>query len=249
MAPGSSLGCVEARTRPTRTTCLSDRRSGAWRTTPAPKAWPVAGVILELPVRGRLGGASEPRSRAIHHVQRELEAAGDVRNAAAVLCRPRDRGRARIRPRTTRGPLAVAGHDARGRARRYDTVIHLRTPVDDRGYKRGNRCKPNQLPPPRRSTPGSWKPGPTTPDGYRRPVGGASLTRPHAPGRHPGRISRLLCTARQPSQVAHFGTGGGFARSELRSGPCGGAAFRPSGGRCARSGFRRGRARLTSRCH
>ncbi len=76
--------------------------------------------------------------RAIFHVQRELEHAGDTHNPAVVLC---DRG-------TLDGlaywPGAVDEFMTSVRATlaeqlaRYDAVIHLRTPAADHGYNRQN---------------------------------------------------------------------------------------------------------------
>jgi len=75
--------------------------------------------------------------RAIFHVQRELEAAGDSHNPAIVLC---DRG--------TVDGLAYwpgpeefwssLGTTLDGELRRYDAVIHLRTPAVEHGYNHQN---------------------------------------------------------------------------------------------------------------
>ncbi len=85
-------------------------------------------------------GAAEllkPAQRAIFHVQRELEAIGDVGNPAIVLC---DRG-------TVDGSAYWPGPDELWSAvgttlaeqlRRYDAVIHLRTPALDHGYDHRN---------------------------------------------------------------------------------------------------------------
>ena len=75
--------------------------------------------------------------RAIFYVQRELEAAADSDNPAVVLC---DRG-------TVDGAAYWPGPDDLWSAvnttlddqlRRYDAVIHLRTPALDFGYNRQN---------------------------------------------------------------------------------------------------------------
>jgi predicted ATPase len=86
------------------------------------------------------GGAVPERAaaqRAIFHVQRELEAVGDTRNAALVLC---DRG--------TVDGLAYwpgpedfwteVGASQPEELARYEAVIHLRTPGADGGYDRSN---------------------------------------------------------------------------------------------------------------
>lgn len=75
--------------------------------------------------------------RAIYHVQCELEATGDVGNPAVVLC---DRG-------TVDGAAYWPGSDdfwasvettLQEQLRRYDAVIHLRTPSADNGYNHAN---------------------------------------------------------------------------------------------------------------
>ena len=75
--------------------------------------------------------------RAIFHVQRELEAAGDIGNPAVVLC---DRG-------TVDGGAYWPGPDdfwgsvgttLQEELRRYDAVIHLRPPGADNGYNHAN---------------------------------------------------------------------------------------------------------------
>lgn len=83
-------------------------------------------------------GCLRAAQRAIYHVQRELEAAGEVHNAAVVLC---DRGTVDglayvPEPREDFWPsLHTTLEDELGR---NDTVIHLRTPTVDRGYNRSN---------------------------------------------------------------------------------------------------------------
>ncbi len=75
--------------------------------------------------------------RAIFHVQRELEATGDVDGAAVVLC---DRGTvdgAAYWP----GPgelWSEVGTTLSQELARYDTVIHLRTPAANGGYNHNN---------------------------------------------------------------------------------------------------------------
>lgn len=75
--------------------------------------------------------------RAIFYVQRELEAIGDIGNPAVVLC---DRG-------TVDGGAYWPGPDdfwtsvgttLQEQLRRYDAVIHLRTPSADNGYNHAN---------------------------------------------------------------------------------------------------------------
>jgi predicted ATPase len=83
------------------------------------------------PVERRAG------QRAIFHVQRELEAAVEDRDAAIVLC---DRGTpdgAAYWP----GPdslWAAVGTTREGELARYDVVVHLRTPPVDGGYEASN---------------------------------------------------------------------------------------------------------------
>ena len=79
------------------------------------------------------GGTLRAAQRAIFYVQRELEAVADVDNPAIVLC---DRGTvdgAAYWP----GPddlWAAVGTTIDEQLRRYDAVIHLRTPGSDVGY-------------------------------------------------------------------------------------------------------------------
>jgi hypothetical protein len=81
--------------------------------------------------------ARRAAQRAIFHVQRELEEAAAGTNAAIVLC---DRG-------TIDGAAYWPGPDdffgnvhttAADELRRYDAVIHLRTPPLENGYNRRN---------------------------------------------------------------------------------------------------------------
>ena len=75
--------------------------------------------------------------RAIFHVQQELETTGDIGNPAVVLC---DRGTvdgAAYWP----GPddlWASVGTTLQEQLRRYDAVIHLRTPGAGSGYNHAN---------------------------------------------------------------------------------------------------------------
>ncbi len=75
--------------------------------------------------------------RAIFHVQRELETAADATSAALVVC---DRG-------TLDGYAywpgekdfwTAVGTTRDDELKRYDTVIHLRSPAADRGYNHDN---------------------------------------------------------------------------------------------------------------
>ena len=87
--------------------------------------------------RGEGAAMRRPAQRAIFFVQRELEATADATDAAIVLC---DRG-------TIDGVAYWPGPDDFWRdlgttleeqLRRYDAVIHLRTPPADDGYNRHN---------------------------------------------------------------------------------------------------------------
>jgi hypothetical protein len=88
--------------------------------------------------RGKSVGARAAAQRAIFHVQRELEAVAEVEgNPAITLC---DRG-------TVDGRAYWPGPDdfwhgvGTGRLeefRRYEAVIHLRTPPPDEGYNHEN---------------------------------------------------------------------------------------------------------------
>ena len=97
-----------------------------------------AGIVFGGGFPRRADG--EPRraaQRAIFYVQRELEAAADADNPAIVLC---DRGTidgAAYWP----GPddfWSAVGTTLGEQLRRYDAVIHLRTPAADLGYNRQN---------------------------------------------------------------------------------------------------------------
>jgi len=83
--------------------------------------------------------------RAIFFVQRELESTGEAENAAVVVC---DRG-------TIDGAAYWPGPDTFWEAvgttleqemRRYDAVIHLRTPPIDGGYNNGNPLRTESAP-------------------------------------------------------------------------------------------------------
>jgi hypothetical protein len=74
--------------------------------------------------------------RAIFHVQRELEAIGDVPRPAVVLC---DRGTVdglAYWPGPPQDFWAATGTDPRDEFARYDLVVHLRTPII--GYDHAN---------------------------------------------------------------------------------------------------------------
>ena len=75
--------------------------------------------------------------RAVFFTQRELEAVGDLGNPAVVLC---DRGTIDGYAYWP-GPddfLASVGTSLDEQLRRYDAVIHLRTPSADHGYNHVN---------------------------------------------------------------------------------------------------------------
>ena len=76
--------------------------------------------------------------RAIYYVQRELEATGDSHNPAIVLC---DRGTVdgvAYWPGPAEDFLASLETDLAREFRRYDAVIHLRTPAQEQGYNHQN---------------------------------------------------------------------------------------------------------------
>ena len=76
--------------------------------------------------------------RAIFHVQRELESAGDSHNPAIVLC---DRGTVdglAYWPGPPEEFWSSLGTTVDGELRRYDAVIHLRTPAPEHGYNHQN---------------------------------------------------------------------------------------------------------------
>ena len=76
--------------------------------------------------------------RAIFHVQRELEAAGDSHNPAIVLC---DRGTVdglAYWPGQAEEFLSSLETTLDSELRRYDVVIHLRTPAPEQGYNHQN---------------------------------------------------------------------------------------------------------------
>jgi predicted ATPase len=87
--------------------------------------------------RGPETAAMRAAQRAIFHVQRELEAAVEGSNAAIVLC---DRGTV-DGAAYWRGPddlWGAVGTTLADELRRYDAVIHLRTPAASTGYNHVN---------------------------------------------------------------------------------------------------------------
>lgn len=79
-----------------------------------------------------------PSQRAIYYVQRELESAGDGHNPAVVLC---DRGTIDGAAYWIDGEedlWSSVGTTEAHELRRYDAVIHLRTPASDLGYNHQN---------------------------------------------------------------------------------------------------------------
>ena len=76
--------------------------------------------------------------RAIFYVQRELESAGDSHNPTIVLC---DRGTLdglAYWPGSPDEFLQSVGTTASEQLKRYDAVIHLRTPAAEHGYNHQN---------------------------------------------------------------------------------------------------------------
>jgi predicted ATPase len=87
--------------------------------------------------RGEAPALLRPAQRAIFFTQRELEATGDARNPAMVLC---DRGTVDAAAYWP-GPddfWAVVGTTLQEQLQRYDAVIHLRTPRMQSGYNQSN---------------------------------------------------------------------------------------------------------------
>jgi len=83
-------------------------------------------------------GCRRAAQRAIFHVQRELEAAGDSHNPAIVLC---DRGTVdglAYWPGTAEEFWSSLGTSLDGELGRYAAVIHLRTPAQEHGYNYQN---------------------------------------------------------------------------------------------------------------
>lgn len=85
--------------------------------------------------------------RAIFHIQRELESIGDGHNPAIVLC---DRGTVdglAYWPGAAEEFWTSIGTTREAELRRYDTVIHLRTPALNHGYNHQNplRTEPAAL--------------------------------------------------------------------------------------------------------
>lgn len=97
-------------------------------------------MCLSTTIRASRGESIAFRSaaqRAIFYVQRELEASADAENAAIVLC---DRGTIDglaywPRPEDLWSSVGTTLED---QLRRYDAVIHLRTPAADGGYNHQN---------------------------------------------------------------------------------------------------------------
>jgi len=76
--------------------------------------------------------------RAIFHIQRELEVTGDAHNPAIVLC---DRGTIdglAYWPGPVEDFWASTGTTLAAELRRYDAVLHLRTPAAGQGYNQQN---------------------------------------------------------------------------------------------------------------
>jgi predicted ATPase len=83
-------------------------------------------------------GCRRASQRAIFHVQRELEATGDSHNPAIVLC---DRGTIdglAYWPGAPEEFWSSVGATHDGELRRYDAVIHMRTPALSHGYNYEN---------------------------------------------------------------------------------------------------------------
>jgi predicted ATPase len=79
--------------------------------------------------------------RAIFHIQHELEAAGDSHNPAVVLC---DRGTIdglAYWPGPTEEFWSSLSTTLENELSRYDAVIHLRTPTQERGYNHDNSLR------------------------------------------------------------------------------------------------------------
>lgn len=76
--------------------------------------------------------------RAIFHIQRELEVIGEAHNPAIVLC---DRGTIdglAYWPGPAAEFWASTGATPASELRRYDAVLHLRTPAAEQGYNQQN---------------------------------------------------------------------------------------------------------------
>jgi predicted ATPase len=83
-------------------------------------------------------GCQRAAQRAIYHVQRELESAGEAHDAAIVLC---DRGTVdgwAYWPPAGEDFFAAVGTTAQRELARYDAVLHLRTPAAVDGYNHDN---------------------------------------------------------------------------------------------------------------
>ena len=87
--------------------------------------------------RGDSTALRHAAQRAIFYVQRELEASADSENSAVVLC---DRGTVDGQAYWTGAEdlWASVGTTLDEQLRRYDAVIHLRTPTGARGYNHQN---------------------------------------------------------------------------------------------------------------
>ena len=87
--------------------------------------------------RGDIPGLRRPAQRAIFFTQRELEATAEAGNPAIVLC---DRGTVDAAAYWP-GPedfWSAVGTTLEEQLRRYDAVIHLRTPRVQSGYNHSN---------------------------------------------------------------------------------------------------------------
>ena len=88
--------------------------------------------------REESAGSRRAAQRAIFHVQRELEAVGDLRSPAVVLC---DRGTVDglgYWPGEPQEFWDSVGTSLESEQGRYDAVVHLRTPAADHGYDWSN---------------------------------------------------------------------------------------------------------------
>ena len=88
--------------------------------------------------RGNEEACRRAAQRAIFHVQRQLEVIGDLHNPAVVLC---DRGTIdglAYWPGRVEDFWSSLGTTLDTELRRYQAVIHLRTPTAEHGYNRRN---------------------------------------------------------------------------------------------------------------
>lgn len=84
--------------------------------------------------------------RAIYHIQKELEAAGDAHTPAIVLC---DRGTIdglAYWPGPPDNSWSSTGTTMEAELGRYDTVLHLRTPTAQQGYNHQNPLRIESAP-------------------------------------------------------------------------------------------------------